>query len=462
MRMRCSRTAHNINLTIETNIYVTIINNVSESDSLPMKKKVLILGAGYAGVFAAAYLCKEKEFYDITLIDQNSHLELIQQISYIVLGSKDAGDVTVRIDHLFRNEIGKGQLEFVQALVESIDLNNKTVKVLKNGNTSQDHKYDYLVIALGSETGYFDISGAKENTLSFRSVQDALKIRKSIGNLDDNSTIIIGGGGPTGVSLAAALAESDALHDKNIEIKIMDASGSLLPEWDPRLIKTSEKVLTSKGIEILTRKKIQEITPKSVITEPGDQIRSDCTIWTAGIKGRSIKIVPDLERTKSDTIPVDKYFNIAGFDNAFAIGDICEFRPRSDQDQDSMKAPPPPKLAQLAVRQGRFVAENIIKKEKGENMNDEFRFFQRGHTISLGHKSIAILNGLLVTGKMCNYTEDTIVDNFITEIKNRQQGISVKAQAAAKNVAAAEETDYPAAFDFVTYATSRAYMELVK
>jgi NADH dehydrogenase len=430
-----------------------------------MKKKVLILGAGYGGVFAAAHLCKEKEYCDITLIDQNSYLELIQQISYIVLGSKDAGDVTVRIDNLFRNEIGKGQIEFVEALVESIDLNNKTVKVLKNGNNSQDHKYDYLIIALGSETGYFDIPGAKENTLSFRSVQDALKIRKSISNLDDNSTIIIGGGGPTGVSLAAALAESDALRDKNIEIKIMDASGSLLPEWDPRLIKTSEKVLTSKGIEILTRKKIQEITPKSVVTESGDEIRSHCTIWTAGVKGRSIKIVPELERTRSDTIPVDKYFKLFGFDNVFVIGDICEFRPRSNQDKDSMNAPsppPPPKLAQLAVRQGRFVAENIVKKEKGEKWNEEFRFFQRGHTISLGHKSVAILNGLLVTGNMCNYTEDTIVDNFITEIKNREQGISVKAQAATKDVAAAEETDYPAAFDFVTYATSRAYMELVK
>jgi NADH:ubiquinone reductase (H+-translocating) len=433
-----------------------------------MKKKVLILGAGYGGVFAAAHLCKEKEYCDVTLIDQNSHVELIQQISYIVLGSKDAGDVTVRIDKLFRNEIGKGQLEFVEALVESIDLNNKIVKVLKNGNNnSQDHKYDYIIIALGSETGYFGIPGAKENTLSFRSVQDALKIRKSITKLDDNSTIIIGGGGPTGVSLAAALAESDTLHDKNVEIKIMDASASVLSGWDPRLIRTSEKVLASKGIEILTKKKIQEITPKSVVTESGDEIRSDCTIWTAGVKGRSIKIVPELEMTRSDTIPVDKYFKPFGFDNVFVIGDICEFRPGSNQDKDSMKAPspppPPPKLAQLAVRQGRFVAENIIKKEKGENLNEEFRFFQRGHTISLGHKSIAILNGLLVTGNMCNYTEDTIVDNFITEIKNREQGMSVKAQAATKDVAGAKEIeDYPAAFDFVTYATSRAYMELVK
>jgi hypothetical protein len=63
---------------------------------------------------------------------------------------------------------------------------------------------------------------------------------------------------------------------------------------------------------------------------------------------------------------------------------------------------------------------------------------------------------------MCNYTEDTIVDNFITEIKNREHGISVKARAATKDVDASEETDYPAAFDFVTYATSHAFTELVK
>jgi NADH:ubiquinone reductase (H+-translocating) len=425
-----------------------------------MKKKVLILGAGYGGAFATAYLCKEREYFDITLIDQSSHMELIQQISYIVLGTKDAGDITVRIDNLFRKEIGEGQLEFVEALVESIDLNNKTVRVSKNGKSSQDHKYDYLIIALGSETGYFGISGAKENTLSFRSVHDALEIRKSISSLDDNSTIIIGGAGPTGVSLAAALAESDMLHGKNVEIKIMDASESPLLGWDPRFIKTSEKVLTSNGIEILTGKKIKEISPKSIITESGDEIRSDCTIWTAGVKGRSVKVVPELERTKSDTILVDKHFEVFGFNNAFAIGDICEFKPESDQ--DSKKAPPPPKLAQLAVRQARFVAENIIKKEKGENLDDEFRFFQRGHTISLGHKSIAILNGLLVTGNMCNYTEDTIVDNFVTEIKNREHGVSVKARAAAKDIAAAEETDYPAAFDFVTYGTSHAFVELVK
>ncbi len=134
-------------------------------------------------------------------------MELIQQISYLVLGTKDTRDVTVRVDDLFRKEIGEEQPEFIEALVEKIDLDNNTVRVSNFGNSSQELKYDYLVIALGSETGYFEISGAKENTLPFRSLQDALKIRKKIRSLDENSAIVIGGGGPTGVSLAVALAE---------------------------------------------------------------------------------------------------------------------------------------------------------------------------------------------------------------------------------------------------------------
>ncbi len=84
--------------------------------------------------------------------------------------------------------------------------------------------------------------------------------------------------------------------------------------------KDLEKVLTSKGIVILTRKKIQEITSKSVVIESGNEIGSDCIIWTAGVKGRSINIVPDLERTRSDTIPVDICFKL------FEFANLCDRR----------------------------------------------------------------------------------------------------------------------------------------
>jgi NADH dehydrogenase len=432
-----------------------------------MKKKVVILGAGYGGIFAAAHLCKENKHISVSLIDKNPYLQLLQQIQYIISGSKRQEDITVGVHELFANEIQAGYFEFVQAVVESIDLENKTVRALSGRSKDEikDHEYDYLVISLGSETQYFNIAGAKDNTLAFRSVQDALEIQERISRLPKNSVIIIGGGGPTGISLAAALSESHPVSSKKIHIKIMESSNNLLPGWDPRLSKTSLKVLSSKGVEILTGRRISRITARSVITDSGEEIASDCTIWTAGAKGLSINISPQIEKTRSDTIPVDNYFRISGFPSAYAIGDICEFQPDKDNDTDNNKnsggtgAEPLPKLAQLAVRQARFVAENIIRKEKGQDLKDKFDYYQRGHTISLGNKNLAVMSGLLVTGDMCNYTEDTIVDNFVIEIKNREKGVSAKALAATKDN---ETVDYPAPFDFVTYAVSDAFSDLVR
>jgi NADH dehydrogenase len=437
-----------------------------------MKKKVLILGAGYGGIFAAAYLCKESEHFSVNLIDRNPHLQLLQQIPSIISGSKRQEDITVRICELFTNEMQNGYLEFIQAVVESIDLDKKTVIASsdKNKYDRKEYKYDYLVISLGSETQYFNIVGAKENSLPFRSIRDALEVQEKISKLPKNSVIVIGGGGPTGVSLAAALSESNAISNKEIYIKIIESSNNLLPGWDPRLAKTSQKVLSSMGVEVLTGRRIRRISARSVIIDSDDDeedIASDCTIWTAGAKGHPIKIVPQIEKTRSDTIPVDNYFRISGFQSAYAIGDICEFQLDKENMEDNNKNTSSsrpdslPKLAQLAVRQARFVAENIIRIEKGQDLKDKFDYYQRGHTISSGNKNIAILSGLLVTGHMCNYTEDTIVDNFIIEIKNQDKGMSAKALAATTKDTEALAY-YPAAFDFVTYAISDAFSDLVR
>jgi NADH dehydrogenase len=163
-----------------------------------MKKKVIILGAGYGGIFAAAHLCKENKHVSVSLIDKNPYLQLLQQIPYIISGSKRQEDITVGIHELFANEMQTGNLEFVEAVVESIDLDNKTVRASSSQNKHEikEYEYDYLVISLGSETQYFDIAGAKENSLPFRSVQDALEIQERISSLPKNSVVIIGGAVP--------------------------------------------------------------------------------------------------------------------------------------------------------------------------------------------------------------------------------------------------------------------------
>jgi hypothetical protein len=93
-------------------------------------------------------------------------------------------------------------------------------------------------------------------------------------------------------------------------------------------------------------------------------------------------------------------------------------------------------------------------------MIGELTFSQRGHTILLGNQSIGLLNGLLVTGRMCDYAEDSIVDNFIMEIRNKEKGISAKALKAIENMESSQE--FSAAFNFVAYATSEAFFDLIR
>jgi NADH:ubiquinone reductase (H+-translocating) len=425
-----------------------------------MGKKVVVLGAGYGGIFAAANLCKHKIF-DIVIIDKNPYHQLLQQIPYIVSGAKDSANITIRLEELFRDEIAEGFLRVLHAIIKSIDLMSKTVKLKEVSDTQlvECLQYDYLIISLGAETHYFGVDGAEKHCLTFRSLEDAIKIRQKVESLPANSIMVVAGGGPTGVSLAAALSEMDAVRKKELKIKILDSAATLMPGWDMRLIATSERVLATKGVEIITEEKIKRVNVDFLETESGKEIESDCTIWTAGVKGYGISISPEVERTNTGRIVVDRYSKIPGFENAFAIGDISAFE-IVDSRGSTTSSNIAPQLAQFAVRQARFVAENIAKKEKGDEMNGNLTFLQRGHTILLGNKSIGLLNGLLVTGRMCDYAEDSVVDNFVMGIRNGEKDISAKALKATERMESSEE--YPAAFNFVTYATSEAFLDLVR
>jgi NADH:ubiquinone reductase (H+-translocating) len=425
-----------------------------------MRKKVVILGAGYAGIFAAANLCRAKIF-DTILIDKNPYHLLLQQIPYVVSGEKDPEDITIYLAELFGDEIAEGLLKIFHAAIRAVDLMTKTITLVRADATAvvESVKYDYLIISLGAETHYFGIDGAEKHCLKFRSLQDAIKIRQTIESLSVNSTVVVAGAGPSGLSLAAALSEMDVVREKELKIELVDSAHTILPGWDVRLAATSKNVLEAKGVQIITGEKIKIVTSNFLEAESGKKIESDCTIWTAGVKGYGIPISPEVERTNAGRIIVDRYSRIPAFENVFAIGDISAFKIVSSKvsKTDDNTAP---QLAQFAVRQARFVAKNIARKEKGHEMIDELNFSQRGHTILLGNKSLGLLSGLLVTGKMCEYAEDSIVDNFITEIKKKEKGISSKALKTIENMEASEY--FPASFNFVTYVTSEAFLDLIR
>src|SRR5215203_220817 len=367
-------------------------------------RKVCILGSGYAGLFCAANLLADSNNsnkYEISIFDQNSYHQLVQQIHLVCANIKKPNDISFSISDLMKNEI-----KFYKDLVIGVNFDKQHIFT-----TNKEYGFDYVIIALGSSNAFFGIKGAEEYSHSFRSLDDAIKLQKKIQNLNDYN-IIICGGGATGISLAGALSETSK---ENIKITIVEAQSDILPGWNPKLVKAIKKFLKNNKINLITNNPIKVVYPSSVLLGDGTIIENSLSIWTAGVKGSDIQIIPQIKKTKSNRIIVNKLSQIEGHNNAFAIGDICAFPLNNEQIS--------PQLAQFAVRQAMNVAKNIIRKEKGEKMI-EFHYEQPGSILSLGKRCIGIINGVIISGSLCQYVEDVLIDNYIKTIKNRGRGIS--------------------------------------
>ena len=369
-------------------------------------KKVCVLGSGYAGLFSAANLLTDNDFknkFEINIFDKNPYHQLLQQIHLVTAGIKKTSEISFPIHDLMKDDV-----KFYNDVVLGVNFNEN--KIITSNNKEYD--FDYVIIALGASNAFFGIKGAKEYAQSFRSLNDALVLQNKIRNIKEDIKIIICGGGATGVSLAGALCET---FKEKIKITIVEAQSDILPEWNPKLVRSIKNFLKQNNVEIITNNPIKEVRQSSVLLNNNTILENTLTIWTAGIKGQEIHTIPEIEKTKSNRIKVNNFSQIEGFSNAFALGDISAFP------IDSLHLSP--QLAQFAVRQAMNVAKNIIRREKGKEMV-RFHFEQHGSILSLGRKCIGIMNGVIIKGSLCGYVEDFLIDNYITTIKNRGKGIS--------------------------------------
>jgi NADH dehydrogenase len=375
--------------------------------------RVLILGGGYAGIFGASNLCMNKDV-QVTLVSDGPQLQLLQNIHRVASGELQPRDITLDIQGILGKDI-----IFVKGKSEKVDLVAKQAEiVLRESGTIEIIPYDYLIIAIGAKNEYFGIKGARENTLSLRSVDDSIKLHRIIKSLQQGSILTIAGGGATGLSLAGALSEK---YGKKIRIRVIEAQKEVLPGWDPTIIEmVKEKLEENENLEILRGKPITEIGPHSIALSSGETLQTNVTVWTAGIGGQDIPIIPEPKRTGSGRIIVNKYSQVLRsnggiFDNVFAIGDISAFQ----LDNDGKLSP---QLAQFAVRQARNVAKNILRKESGEKMI-ELEYLKKGQIISLGTHCMGTLNGFPISGWLCENTEDFIIDNYVKALFNRGEGL---------------------------------------
>jgi NADH:ubiquinone reductase (H+-translocating) len=374
--------------------------------------RVLILGGGYAGIFAASNLCKN-ENVQVTLVNHGPILQLLQNIHRVASGELQPKDISLDIQEMFGKDV-----IFVNGKCEKVDLAAEQAEITLESGIVQIIQYDYLIIAIGAKNAYFGIKGARENTLSLRSVDDSIKLDRIIQCLRQGSIVTIVGGGATGLSLTGALSEK---YSNKIRIRVIEAQKEVLPGWDPTIVMMVKKILEkNKNTEILRGKPIIEIGPHSVTLSSGETLQTNVTVWTAGICGQDLNIIPRVRKSGSGRFIVNKYSQVLrsddeGFDNVFAVGDISAY-PLDNEGKMS------PQLAQFAVRQARNVAKNILRKESKQKMI-EFEYLQKGQIISLGRNCVGTLNGFPISGWLCENTEEFVMDNYIKAILNRGEGL---------------------------------------
>lgn len=374
--------------------------------------KILILGGGFGGVRCALDLDKKlKNEAEITLIDRNSYHLFIPAIYEVASAygiKKDPFAIQLRktICIPYADIFDNTSVDFIEAEINQVDLQNKKVK------TRGEHvfEYDYLVLALGSETSTYDIPGVQEYAHQFKTLEDALFINQKLEELSEQFTggqkieplsFLICGGGFTGLEIAAELGCCSRVIKAKCKLKgrcstitLFEAGPKILPILSEKERKAVKKRLTRLGIVIMENSPIEEIGSNFLKLKSGQKIIGDLIIWTAGTRlNQFLKSITGLALTSLGQIAVEENLKVTGSENIFAIGDNIKFLDKKNQKQV-------PALAYVAIDQGKIAAQNIFNSIKNKKLKS-YKPFYSVFIIPVGGKyAIANLGGVVIKGFM--------------------------------------------------------------
>lgn len=357
--------------------------------------KVVILGAGFGGLTAARALSKHAQ---VTLIDRHNFqtfLPLLYQVS-------TAGLAADHVAYPIRGALRETNVQFRMGTPKNLNASENEL-ILDDGEVV---KYDHLVIAMGSTTADFGITGVKENALGMKTVGEALTIRSEVmrsyeemciqGNKDELDIAIVGGG-PTGVEMAGAFAElvrgplrsdyADAAD--RVRVSIIEAGPRLVPSFSESLSNKTQKDLEKLGVKVLTKTSVKEVLPDSILTLDGNSIPANTTVWAAGVKGVPAMDLLHLPITRG-RIDVSSTLQVTGYENVWAIGDIAG--------AVGANGVPLPMVAPVAMQQGRFLAKQIQALNLGKAL-ENFKYKDKGSMATIGrHKAIVEVKGIRISG----------------------------------------------------------------
>jgi NADH dehydrogenase len=358
-------------------------------------KRIVIIGAGFAGLKAARELAKY--VVDIILIDRNNYHTFTPLLYQVATCGLDPSAVAYPIRTIFVNN---PNVRFLLGNAAQIDYEKQFVIVQTNTNGERQEYYDYLFIAAGSKTNYFNNLHIERNSFGLRDLDDALTLRNHILRLfekaawteDDNKrdalmTLVVVGGGATGLETAGALYElyNDVLdkeYDKNdnmqVRVILLEAADKLLLPYPDSLRNSAKKQLESLGVEVKTGVFVDEVGSDYIKLKNGDVIHTHTVVWATGVIANPLAQFLDVELATGGRIPTEPTMKVIGRENIFAAGDIAYLlQPDSEK--------PYPGLIPVAQQQAVLVAKNILHDMKGETL-ETFNYYDKGTMATIGRR----------------------------------------------------------------------------
>jgi NADH dehydrogenase len=370
------------------------------------RHKILILGAGFGGMATALRLDQrlgDRSDTSVLVVDRDSALLFTPLLWTVADGRANPNDVVVPIRAFQRGRT----FHLLHASVEEIDLDRREVRT-----SAGTRPYDYLVVALGSVTAVPALPGLRERALRFHTPADAMELRNHLIDALENAhhtvdaqerrewlTFVVGGGGDTGVELAATirdylqfglLAEYPWLVDERPRVVVVGRAQRLVPMSSPTTSAAVERILREEGVDVWTDVAIEGVTEREVQTSRGS-IPARTLFWAAGITATPVVRDLPVEHARNGAVLVDGTLRVPGRAEVFVVGD-------SAWAFDGVSGDPTPPTAQAAGHMGDYVADSIVGLIAGRQPVP-FRFVTRGRLALLGHRTgVAEVFGRAVDG----------------------------------------------------------------
>lgn len=338
-------------------------------------KRVIVVGGGFAGVNLVKRLARDDRFW-VTLVDQNNYHSFNPLFYQVGMAFIEPSSISYPFRRLFQE---KENLRFHLGRLERVIPEEQKIQT-----DTGILDYDYLVLAVGTESNYFGMENVRKHSWPLKSISDATNLRNHLllnmeaaTRTDDPEertcllNIVIAGGGPTGVEVAGMLAEMA----RNIAPKeypeipriaaplyLVEAAPVLLGPMSEKSQQEATRVLTELGVKVKLNVAVKDYVDGDVILSNGEKIRTCSLIWTSGVIGREIPGIPSEALGRGRRIVVDEFNRVTGFENIFAIGDL------SLQTHEAEYPNGHPMLAQVAIQQGKALASNFKRMADGKDL----------------------------------------------------------------------------------------------